>query len=392
MTTHSKKFLTVGSLLRPSDLLDYRQKIEHRDDIAYPFYDSLPGYLETETADVHQAIDQQVAHGLSEISDGELSRSLWHLDFAWGLEGIRRYITDHGYLFADHGEDLDDKSFQTRQDIGLAVEGKLSGHNHPFIDHFKRLKAHAPSEVGLKFPIVTPGHIYYEIVAQGAIGPDNYYQDLADFRHDLVQSYRHYLDDYQAAGGEIVQLDDCVWNAFAGDSNDHQVDLDTFRVASLDELAKQLIAMNNAVADYAHELGLKVYGHNCRGNYASRYAGGGSYSEVAEYFLKQQRYDRFYLEWDDDRAGSLEVLKIFADRPEVEVVVGCLSSKQADLDDADRALDMLEEASQYIPKDRLYLSHQCGFASCDVGNELSHDQQWAKIDQGHQIAHQFFGE
>ena len=76
----------------------------------------------------------------------------------------------------------------------------------------------------------------------------------------------------------------------------------------------------------------------------------------------------------------------------MEVVVGALSSKTAGLDDADRALRLLDEATKYIPKENLYLSHQCGFASCDCGNELTEDQQWAKIDQGHEIAYQFFGE
>lgn len=52
----------------------------------------------------------------------------------------------------------------------------------------------------------------------------------------------------------------------------------------------------------------------------------------------------------------------------------------------------LEEATKYIAKDKLYLSHQFGFASCDGGNELSHDQQWDKIKQGQAIAHHFWGE
>ncbi|MGT2665930.1 5-methyltetrahydropteroyltriglutamate--homocysteine methyltransferase, partial [Streptococcus rifensis] len=55
-----------------------------------------------------------------------------------------------------------------------------------------------------------------------------------------------------------------------------------------------------------------------------------------------------------------------------------------------RALDLLEEASQILPKERLFLSHQCGFASCDSGNELATPQQWAKIKQGQEIAKKFW--
>lgn len=76
----------------------------------------------------------------------------------------------------------------------------------------------------------------------------------------------------------------------------------------------------------------------------------------------------------------------------MEVVLGLLSSKTNSLDDEKRVLDLLDEASKIIPKDRLYLSHQCGFASCDCGNELTIDDQWKKISQGQKIAQEFWGE
>lgn len=138
-------------------------------------------------------------------------------------------------------------------------------------------------------------------------------------------------------------------------------------------------------------MGLKVYTHNCRGNYESRSASDGTYESIAHLFLEKQNYYRFYLEWDDERAGSIKALQAFKDR-DVEVVLGLLSSKTNTLDDKERVLDLLEKASEIIDKDRLYLSHQCGFASCDEGNELSIDEQWAKIDQGQEIAKEFWGE
>lgn len=395
MTNYSKRFLTVGSLLRPANLLTYKNEIEHRDDITYPFYDDLPGYLDVEREAVKSIVDKQVAHGLTEISDGEFQRSLWHLDFAWGLEGIERQLAEEGYHFYEEDEDGHRHDFETRRDIGLRVTGKLSGKNHPFIEHFKYVRSLAPESVAVKHPIFSPGHLYFELLGQGAIGEGQYYSDLATFREDLVQAYREYVKEYAEAGGTILQIDDCVWASFVG--GDDEIRLDSMDQAdyskfSKRELAQQLVDLNNAVADYAHEQGLKVYAHNCRGNYASRAFTDGAYTEVAEYFLARQHYDRFYLEWDDERAGSLEALAVFKDRPEVEVVVGALSSKTSTLDDEERAIRLLEEATRYIPKDRLYLSHQCGFASCDCGNELTEAEQWAKIDQGHDIAYRFFGE
>lgn len=147
-------------------------------------------------------------------------------------------------------------------------------------------------------------------------------------------------------------------------------------------MASEFIDINNTIIDFGHSLGLKVWTHNCRGNYDSRNMGGGSYLKIANLFLKQLKYDRFFLEWDDDRAGSLEALAVFQEKPNTEIVLGLLSSKTNTLDDEARVLRLLDEASQIIPKERLLLSHQCGFASCDGGNELTEDEQWAKIDQG----------
>jgi methionine synthase II (cobalamin-independent) len=94
------------------------------------------------------------------------------------------------------------------------------------------------------------------------------------------------------------------------------------------------------------------------------------------------------LEWDD---RSLDALQVFVDRPKVEIVIGLLSSKTNTLDDEERVIRLLDEASKIIPKERLFLSHQCGFASTDNGNELTEDEEWAKIDQGQRLALAYWG-
>ena len=196
------------------------------------------------------------------------------------------------------------------------------------------------------------------------------------------------MDDFKEAGGEIVQFDDCLWEQFADEAENAQFDGKVRKEKNL-ALAEKYIAINNEVIDYGHKLGLKVYTHNCRGNYASRHFTDGSYDSIANLFLKKQNYDRFYLEWDDERAGSLESLNALKDK-DCEIVLGFLSSKTNTLDDEERCLKLLEEASQIIDKDRLYLSLQCGFASCDNGNELSEKEQWDKIAQGQEIAAKFW--
>ena len=380
----SERFLIVGSLLRNEELLKYKREIEKRDDIAYPFYDDFEGYKECEDKAVEEVVEKQIEAGLTEVTDGEYSKSLWHLDFVWGLKGVERFIRESGYFFED--KDCCSK-FETRRDIGLRFVGKLSGKDHPFIDHFKRLKKIVNGRAAIKQCIPSPSHIFGEAIGFGFL-ENSYYKSEADFEADLIQAYKEFLDDFKAAGGEIVQFDDCLWEQFADEAENAQFDGKARNEKNL-ALAEKYIAINNEVIDYGHKLGLKVYTHNCRGNYASRHFTDGSYDSIANLFLKKQNYDRFYLEWDDERAGSLASLNALKDK-DCEIVLGFLSSKTNTLDDEERCLKLLEEASQIINKDRLYLSHQCGFASCDNGNELSEQDQWDKIAQGQEIAKKFW--
>ncbi len=377
------KFQLVGSLLRPANLLAYKNKIEHRDDIHYPFYDNFPGYLETETAAIKKVIADEKANGIDILTDGEYSKSMWHLDFVWGLKGIERYIADHGYTFQDH----DGGQYETRKDIGIRITEPLSGKNHHFLDIYKLLKEEA-GNTQTKLTIWGPAHAYTELaIFDGLAGDEQVYKTNEELKAGLIKAYKEFLAEYKEAGGEIIQFDDCLWELF-DESNPASFFADGN--AALADLADEFIAINNEVADYGHQLGLKVWTHNCRGNYESRSASGGTYEAIAEKFLRDQHYDRFFLEWDSDVSGDLKALSSLKDK-DAEVVLGLLSSKTTDLDDEERVLRLLEQASTILPKDRLLLSHQCGFASCDSGNELAIPQQWAKIKQGQEIAKKFWG-
>ncbi|MGT2910809.1 cobalamin-independent methionine synthase II family protein [Streptococcus cameli] len=381
MTT--SKFQLVGSLLRPANLRKYKTEIEHRDDIQYPFYDALPGYQETETADIKQIIADQKENGIDVLTDGEFGRSMWHLDFVWGLKGIERYIAEHGYTFQDE----EDGAFETRKDIGIRITEPLSGKGHHFLEIYKLVQAEAGDQE-TKQTIWGPAHAYTELaIFDGLSGEDQVYKTNEELKAGLINAYKEFLTEYKEIGGKIVQFDDCLWELF--DETNPLSPFTGLGSEALAGLADEFVAINNEVIDYAHEIGLTVWTHNCRGNYESRSATGGTYEAIATKFLKEQKYDRFFLEWDSEVAGDLKALEALKDS-DAEVVLGLLSSKTTDLDDEERALQLLEEASQILPKDRLFLSHQCGFTSCDSGNELATPQQWAKIKQGQAIAEKFF--
>ena len=99
--------------------------------------------------------------------------------------------------------------------------------------------------------------------------------------------------------------------------------------------------------------------------------------------------DTFYLEFDDERSGNFEPLKHVAD--DKKVVLGLITTKSPKLEDKQAVIARIHEAEKYVPLDRLYLSPQCGFASCEIGNKLTDEDQWAKLALVKKIAEEVWG-
>ncbi len=118
--------------------------------------------------------------------------------------------------------------------------------------------------------------------------------------------------------------------------------------------------------------------HVCRGNFRSSWIAEGGYEPVAEILLGGTDYDGYFLEYDTDRAGGFEPLR-FLPKGQKRVVLGLLTSKFGELEDREMIEKRIEEASQYADRDQFCLSPQCGFASTEEGNVLSHEEQWNKL-------------
>ena len=147
--------------------------------------------------------------------------------------------------------------------------------------------------------------------------------------------------------------------------------------------------LNNRVIDGAPR-GLTINTHVCRGNFHSTYASSGAYDPVADVLFGGENVDTYYLEFDDERSGGFEPLaKVSGDK---KVVLGLVTTKNPQLEDKDEVIARIHEAEKYVPLDRLSLSPQCGFASCEIGNKLSEEEQWAKLALVKEIADEVWGE
>jgi 5-methyltetrahydropteroyltriglutamate--homocysteine methyltransferase len=354
----------VGSLLRPAALKKAReQRIKG---------DITPVDLKLiEDREIERVIKKQEEVGLQSITDGEFRRSWWHLDFLWGLDGIDKHVMDSGIPFA---------GMNTRNE-GLRVTGKVGFSSHPMIEHFKFVAAHTKRTPKITIP--SPSAAYGRPMPTPI--DRNIYPNNDNFFADLGQAYKKAVRAFADAGCRYLQLDE-VFIAMLCDPAYRQKMKD--RGDDPDVLGKLYgDLINTAMSDIPRDMTITM--HMCRGNYKSTYMGSGGYEAVQEVLFNQIKVHGFFMEYDSDRAGGFEPLKLVPkDRL---VVLGLVTTKTGRLETKDEIRRRIDEAAKYISLDQLCLSPQCGFASTEEGNALAEDEQWAKLAMIVDLAREVWG-
>lgn len=363
----------VGSFLRPDVLKQARA------DFAAGVIDA--GALRAvEDEAIRDLVAKQKAAGLHVITDGEFRRSYWHLDFMWGLQGIERRTSRMGYQFHDE---------ETTADTAV-VTGKISGESHPFVEHFKFVKALEEKGQVARQTIPAPAQTYSEVILDRCDGQQEslraVYPTDEELIADIAAAYRTVLADLYAAGCRNVQFDDCTWGIYCDRDFVAKTGMSPVDIKKVSELG---VAINNAALE-GKPADLVVNTHVCRGNYHSTYAFEGGYDPVAPYLFANEDVNAFYLEFDTPRAGGFEPLAHVAAGK--KVVLGLVTSKQPGLEDEELLVRRINEAAQYVPLEDLCLSPQCGFASCECGNKLTEEEQWAKVALVQRVAKRVWGE
>ena len=363
----------VGSFLRPDVLKQARA------DFAAGVIDEA-ALRAVENEAIRDLVAKQKAAGLHVITDGEFRRSYWHLDFMWGLQGIERRTSRTGYQFHDE---------ETTADTAV-VTGKISGENHPFVEHFKFAKALEEEGQVARQTIPAPAQTYSEVILDRCDGQQEslraVYPDDQTLIDDIAAAYRTVIADLYAAGCRSIQFDDCTWGIYCDGDFVAKTGMSPVDIQKVSELG---VAINNAALE-GKPADLVVNTHVCRGNYHSTYAFEGGYDPVAPYLFANEDVNAFYLEFDTPRAGGFAPLAHVAAGK--KVVLGLVTSKQPGLEDEELLVRRINEAAQYVPLDDLCLSPQCGFASCECGNKLTEEEQWAKVALVQRVAKRVWGE
>jgi 5-methyltetrahydropteroyltriglutamate--homocysteine methyltransferase len=356
----------VGSLLRPAALKEAR--VRH----AKGEIDAA-ALKAVEDREIARVIQKQDEVGLKLATDGELRRSWWHFDFYKGLDGVEMFQTGEGIHFAG----VDTKAESVR------VTGKVDFSAHPHVEHFKFLKAHTVAGVVPKMTIPAPSTLHFRQGRQSI--SQSVYPDLDAYFDDVASAYQKAIRAFYDAGCRYLQLDDTAWAMICDPGQREQ---SRKRGDDPDTLPRRYARITNKALE-AKPADMTITMHSCRGNFRSTFIASGGYEFVAAELFGAVNIDGYFLEFDSDRAGSFEPLRHLSGNK--LVVLGLVTSKTGRLEPKDALKRRIDEATKYVPLDRLCLSPQCGFASTEEGNVLAEEEQWAKLRMIVELADEVWG-
>jgi 5-methyltetrahydropteroyltriglutamate--homocysteine methyltransferase len=362
----------VGSLLRPPELL------AARGDHAAGRIDAA-ALRAAEDKAIRDAVALQRDVGLKGITDGEMRRGSWHMDFLYRIGGVAKsdqllriqFRNETGPVEAALG--------------AFRIGGKLTLGETIFGDDFAFLRSAVGAGGTAKLTIPSPSMLHYR--GGRAVIDADAYPGMEPFWHDLAAVYAKQIAGLHGLGCTYLQLDDTSL-AYLNDPAQRAY-VDTLGGDGEHQHLVNIRLINQALAN--RPAGMTVCTHLCRGNFRSSWVASGGYDHVAEALFGELKVDGFFLEYDDERSGGFAPLR-FVPKGGPRVVLGLVTSKRPALEAKDELKRRIDEAAKYVPLEQLCLSPQCGFSSTVEGNALTIDEEKAKLALVVETAREVWGE
>jgi 5-methyltetrahydropteroyltriglutamate--homocysteine methyltransferase len=357
----------VGSLLRPPEVLRARAAhAEGRLDLAE--------LRAEEDRAIRQALDKQRELGLDVLTDGEMRRGSWLTDMADAVDG---FVSERVALeWKGPGGGIEGS---TAKVVGAKLRKvrKMTGHEVPFLKKF----AQGP------FKVTLPAPSNFMLSSYKAGITEKFYPTHSDLLKDLVEIVRDDVQWLIAEGVQYIQFDAPYYSHYL-DPRQRQ----HMKQAGLDpdKELENAIAGDNAALEGVPRGSVALALHVCRGNSRSRWYTEGGYDAIAEKIFGKLDVDRFLLEYDSNRSGGFEPLRLVPRGK--TVVLGLVTTKEPRLESQDELRRRIDEAAKHVPLENLALSPQCGFASVAAGNLLSIDEQWRKLELVVETARKVWGQ
>lgn len=361
----------VGSLLRPTELLQARQRRE-RNEITDAALHAV------EDRCIRDVVKMQEDIGLQAVTDGEYRRTLWNVDFIKQFAGV---VVKEG-LAEEAG-----KSFQggdanlQRSPTRFEVTGKLKRVREHEVENFKFTQS--VSKVTAKLSIPSPSVLHFR-GGRGGVSTAAY-PEMGEFLTDLARVYREEVQALAEAGCTYLQIDDTNLAYLCDPKMREGVKKIGEDPDRLPTLYANLI--NECIKD--RPANMVVCTHLCRGNFASAWVAEGGYDPVAEVLFNELKVDGYFLEFDSPRAGNFAPLRYLPKGK--RLMLGLVTTKTGQLEDATELKRRIDEAAKIAPLDQLGIAPQCGFSSTVLGNKLTLDEQIAKLKLVVDVARDVWG-
>jgi len=364
----------VGSLLRPSRLKEVYARHGKRQATAEEL-------RRAQDEAIREVIARQESLDFPVVTDGEFRRVNFQDSFGASAAG---FAAGPNTLQFEEELAAGGKPLQ-RWASGPAREGPPVIVRRPVLDRIRLLRnqpleeyrfARSVATRPVKVTLIGPDRIIQRFDYAGSRAV---YPDLDAFIRDVVSVERQIISGLTEAGCPYVQIDAPGYTAYVDPSS-----LQAMRSRGEDPEANMKRSMEADNALIAGFPGVTFGIHLCRGNQRSMWHREGTYDAIAEQLFTTLRHQRFLLEYDTERAGGFEPLR-FVPKGKM-VVLGLVSTKVPDMETADDLKRRIEAASRFVPLDQLALSPQCGFASSIVGNLVTEDDQWRKLELVRKVA------
>lgn len=353
----------VGSLLRPAYLKEARDRFAAGNL-------TNAAFKQVEDRAVDECIDLQILAGMEVITDGEVRRYAFYGHLIDAVEGFDKY---GGWAIPFR----DEKGEQLVLPRPVVVS-KLRRKRPLCAEEFTYVRARTTHPAKTTIISAQQAAAYYDSKKSTAA-----YATVDAYLADLVDILRDEVSELIRLGCTYIQIDSPQYTAL--------LDPDLRegyrqRGNDPDRLLDLSIEMDNAVI--GDHPGITFGLHLCRGNNQSKFYASGDYGPITKIF-RNTKFQRFLLEYDDERSGGFEPLRqVPADRT---VVLGLVSSKKPNLESKDELKARIEAASAFVELERLALSPQCGFASTMEGNAVTAADQQAKLRLVAETAQEVWG-
>lgn len=379
----------LGSLLRPSKLLNKRHAIQQKKD-------TEEGLQAIEDSSINDIVKVQQDCGIHPISDGEYRRHMFWGTFFPSLNGFEEIYGPDPKIFREYVPDI--AAFLEAEKVpgeSVICTGKISHTGKSsYIDQFEYLKKILPKEKhgDVKLTLAAPNwyHLRYK---QGLAYPKEVYGSDEEYFADIAKAYRDELKILYDAGLRNVQVDDPNLAYFCSEKMLEGWKKDPANTRSADELFDAYISFYNDCFQRPSDMHLGI--HLCRGNFVnSRHFSEGGYDRIATKLFNNLNVSTYYLEYDTSRAGGFEPLKELPKNK--NCILGVITSKFPKLEDKEEMKKRIYQAAEIVASGsgeskeeamkRLGVSPQCGFASHEDGNLLGYDDMIKKLKLVRSIA------